>query len=68
MGIEVTVLRVFTDANGRFGNPLGVVDDSRRAAGERQRIATELGYSETVFVELPEDGFHTPRRPTSSPR
>ncbi|HET9566187.1 MAG TPA: PhzF family phenazine biosynthesis protein, partial [Mycobacterium sp.] len=28
MAIDVTVLRVFTDADGRFGNPLGVVDAS----------------------------------------
>ncbi len=26
MAIDVTVLRVFTDRDGRFGNPLGVVD------------------------------------------
>ena len=26
MGIDVTVLRVFTDSEGNFGNPLGVVD------------------------------------------
>lgn len=25
MAIDVTVLRVFTDRHGRFGNPLGVV-------------------------------------------
>ena len=28
MGIDVTVLRVFTDSEGNFGNPLGVVDAS----------------------------------------
>ena len=28
-------------------------------AGERQRIATELGYSETIFIDLPEDGSTT---------
>ena len=26
MSIDVTVLRVFTDSAGNFGNPLGVVD------------------------------------------
>lgn len=61
MGIEVTVLRVFTDANGRFGNPLGVVETAAAPPAERQRIATELGYSETVFVEPPEDDSHTAR-------
>ena len=28
MAIDVTVLRVFTDPDGNFGNPLGVVDAS----------------------------------------
>ncbi|MUL80287.1 MULTISPECIES: PhzF family phenazine biosynthesis protein [unclassified Mycolicibacterium] len=53
MAIDVTVLRVFTDSDGKYGNPLGVVDNSTVAPGDRQRIATELGYSETVFVDLP---------------
>ena len=56
MAIDVTVLRVFTDADGRYGNPLGVVDNGTVAPQDRQRIATELGYSETVFVDLPEPG------------
>jgi predicted PhzF superfamily epimerase YddE/YHI9 len=49
---SVRVLRVFTNAAGESGNSLGVVRD---AAGieraRRQEIATELGFSETVFVE-----------------
>ena len=59
MTVDVTVLRVFTDAEGNFGNPLGVVDAATVAAGERQRIATELGYSETIFIDLPPDGSTT---------
>ncbi|WP_167103239.1 PhzF family phenazine biosynthesis protein [Mycobacterium sp. DL592] len=59
MTVDVTVLRVFTDATGNFGNPLGVVNASTVAAGERQRIATELGYSETIFIELPDPGSTT---------
>ncbi|CAN3128498.1 PhzF family phenazine biosynthesis protein [Mycobacterium sp. smrl_JER01] len=59
MAIDVTVLRVFTDQDGRFGNPLGVVDAATVDAGDRQRIATELGYSETVFVTLPHAGTHS---------
>ncbi len=48
----VRVLRVFTDADGRSGNPLGIVRDAGAVEqGRRQQIATELGYSETVFVE-----------------
>jgi predicted PhzF superfamily epimerase YddE/YHI9 len=49
---EVRVLRVFTDADGNHGNPLGVVLDTRGLDdGRRQAIAAELGFSETVFVE-----------------
>jgi predicted PhzF superfamily epimerase YddE/YHI9 len=59
MAIDVTVLRVFTDPNGDFGNPLGVVDASQTEAGEHQRIATQLGYSETVFIEVPQSGTST---------
>ncbi len=59
MAIDVTVLRVFTDSDGRFGNPLGVIDNSTLDPSERQRIATELGYSETIFIDLPQAGRNT---------
>jgi predicted PhzF superfamily epimerase YddE/YHI9 len=59
MAIDVTVLRVFTDADGNFGNPLGVVDARQADPADRQRIATELGYSETIFVDVPESGAST---------
>ena len=55
-GIEVAVLRVFTNASGDFGNPLGVVDAAAVPAARRQALATYLGYSETVFVDLPPAG------------
>src|SRR3954465_15310030 len=46
------VLRVFTDENGSHGNPLGVVVKGGPWTRERrQAIATELGYSETVFFQ-----------------
>jgi predicted PhzF superfamily epimerase YddE/YHI9 len=61
MGFDVTVLRVFTDAAGNFGNPLGVVDASTVEIEWHQRIATQLGYSETVFVDLPSAGSTTAR-------
>jgi predicted PhzF superfamily epimerase YddE/YHI9 len=53
MSIDVTVLRVFTDSAGDFGNPLGVVDAAAVEPEQHQRTATQLGYSETVFVDLP---------------
>ena len=59
--IEVAVLRVFTDAAGDFGNPLGVVDAAAVPVPRRQALATELGYSETVFVDLPAAGATTAR-------
>jgi len=59
MAIDVTVLRVFTDPDGKFGNPLGVVDAGTVDPADRQRITTELGYSETVFIDVPEQGAST---------
>jgi predicted PhzF superfamily epimerase YddE/YHI9 len=59
MGFDVTVLRVFTDAAGNFGNPLGVVDASTVNAQWQQRIAAQLGYSETTFIDLPQAGSTT---------
>jgi predicted PhzF superfamily epimerase YddE/YHI9 len=59
MAIDVTVLRVFTDAGGNYGNPLGVVDNSTVEPADRQRIATQLGYSETIFIDLPAAGSNT---------
>jgi predicted PhzF superfamily epimerase YddE/YHI9 len=61
MAIDVTVLRVFTDNDGNFGNPLGVVDASTVDPGDRQRIATELGYSETIFIDVPPRGAGSAR-------
>lgn len=46
------VLRVFVNDEGEWGNPLGVfLDGAQVPEQERQRIAAELGFSETVFVE-----------------
>jgi predicted PhzF superfamily epimerase YddE/YHI9 len=56
MALDVTVLRVFTDAEGNHGNPLGVVDAAVAPPTERQAIATELGYSETIFIASPAAG------------
>ena len=59
MAIDVTVLRVFTDPDGNYGNPLGVVENSTVTPTDRQRIATQLGYSETIFIDLPQTGAST---------
>jgi predicted PhzF superfamily epimerase YddE/YHI9 len=59
MSIDVTVLRVFTDPDRNFGNPLGVVDASQIEPRDRQHLAAQLGYSETIFVDLPTAGSTT---------
>jgi predicted PhzF superfamily epimerase YddE/YHI9 len=54
---ELHVLRVFVNEDGEWGNPLGVfLDGGAIPEGERQRVAAELGFSETVFVEDRESG------------
>jgi len=72
MGIDVTVLRVFTDPDGNFGNPLGVVPVVSKAGqvgpSDRQRLATQLGYSETVFIDLPPSGSTTAHARIYTPR
>ncbi len=51
------ILRVFTDEDGEWGNPLGVfLDGAEVPAERRQAVAAELGYSETVFVDDRERG------------
>jgi predicted PhzF superfamily epimerase YddE/YHI9 len=51
------VLRVFLNDEGEFGNHLGVfLEGAEVPADRRQAIATELNYSETVFVDDPERG------------
>ncbi|WP_058042704.1 PhzF family phenazine biosynthesis protein [Streptomyces roseifaciens] len=65
--MDVHVLRVFTGGpdGAAGGNPLGVVADGPAVpdAAERQRLAAELGFSETVFVDDAGRGvvdIHTP--------
>ncbi|MGI9049220.1 MAG: PhzF family phenazine biosynthesis protein [Rubrobacteraceae bacterium] len=62
---ELHVLKVFVGDDGSGGNPLGVFLDGREIPGnERQRVAAELGFSETVFVDDAEQGearIFTPR-------
>ncbi|MEV6975939.1 PhzF family phenazine biosynthesis protein [Kitasatospora sp. NPDC093806] len=70
-GVPVRVLRVFADADGRYGNPLGVVLDGARVPGPaRQPLTAGLGYSETVFVDDPDSGrvqIFTPAAEISAP-
>ncbi len=51
------VLRVFVGDGGAGGNPLGVfLDGEEMPEDERQGVAADLGFSETVFVEDPGQG------------
>jgi predicted PhzF superfamily epimerase YddE/YHI9 len=68
MSIDVTVLRVFTDSEGNFGNPLGVIDATTVEPRDRQRVAAQLGYSETIFVDLPTAGSTTAHARIYTPR
>ncbi|TDU03086.1 PhzF family phenazine biosynthesis protein [Streptomyces sp. 846.5] len=51
-------LRVFTDPDGRHGNVLAVARDGAAFPDQasRQALARELGLSETVFVDDPQEG------------
>ena len=54
---ELHVLRVFCGDDGSWGNPLGVfLDGGAIPEAERQAVAADLGFSETVFVDDPESG------------
>ncbi|MGB3683733.1 MAG: PhzF family phenazine biosynthesis protein [Rubrobacteraceae bacterium] len=54
---ELHVLKVFVGDEGAGGNPLGVfLDGGDVPEAERQRVAADLGFSETVFVDDPETG------------
>ncbi|QQG97727.1 PhzF family phenazine biosynthesis protein [Mycobacteroides chelonae] len=59
MSVDVAVVRVFTDETGNFGNPLGIINGADVPASARQEVATRLGFSETVFVDLPAEGSNT---------
>ena len=51
------VLKVFVGEDGAGGNPLGVfLEGGEVPAGERQSVAADLGFSETVFVDDAERG------------
>ena len=54
---QLHILKVFVGESGAGGNPLGVfLDGGEIPEEERQRVAADLGFSETVFVEDAERG------------
>lgn len=51
------VLKVFVGEGGAGGNPLGVfLRGGEVPEGDRQAVAADLGFAETVFVDDPERG------------
>ena len=59
---QLHVLRVFTADDGSEGNPLGVfLDGAELPSEQRQAIAADLGYSETVFIDARKLGVLTDR-------
>jgi predicted PhzF superfamily epimerase YddE/YHI9 len=54
---ELHVVRVFCAPDGSGGNPLGVfLDGGSIEPADRQAVAAELGFAETVFVDDAERG------------
>ena len=52
MSARLDVLRVFVAPDGRGGNPLGIfLEPDALGGADPQRIAADLGFSETVFVD-----------------
>lgn len=66
--LNVEIVNALT-RNGKNGNPAGVVLEANSLSKvERQRIAAQVGYSETAFLEKTSTGdyrveFYTPVRP-----
>jgi len=50
--VDVHIVHVFTDKEGEFGSPTGIVVDEQRELSpeRRQEITKQLGFSETVFI------------------
>lgn len=65
--LEVTVLRVFTDVRGAFGNKIGLFTSNDVAPEERQQVAAQCRFSETVFVDLPDTSSATAQLHIYSP-
>jgi predicted PhzF superfamily epimerase YddE/YHI9 len=54
---KLHVLKVFVGEDGAGGNPLGVfLEGGEVPEGERQSVAADLGFSETVFIDDAERG------------
>jgi len=50
--ITYSILQVFVNNNGEYGNPVGIIIDDKQkfSADIRQKIAAKIGFSESVFI------------------
>jgi predicted PhzF superfamily epimerase YddE/YHI9 len=67
--ITVNILRAFVNKNGEFGNPTGVILDldQKLDTDNRQKIATKLHFTDTVFINSLEPvnvSFFNPQQET----
>lgn len=56
VGLFADVVNVFVDPRGQYGNPLGIIWSSDSTRGQEQQIASDLGFSETIFIDEVSDG------------
>lgn len=67
--IEVHILRAFVNKEGKYGNPTGIVLDLHKnlLSSQRQKIATQLHFTDTVFINNLNDvdvSFYNPQQET----
>src|SRR5690606_9535034 len=56
VGLFADVVNVFVDSRGQYGNPLGIIWSPDSTRGQEQQIASDLGFSETIFIDEVADG------------
>ncbi|NLG56773.1 MAG: PhzF family phenazine biosynthesis protein [Rhodococcus sp.] len=59
--MDLEVVHVFIDDDGRHGNALGIVDAASVPPKDYQYIAARSGLATTVFVDMPTDGSDSAR-------
>jgi len=67
--VVVNILRAFVNEKGNYGNPTGIIVDEEQkfTSTERQKIATLLHYTDTVFlndIEMANVSFFNPEQET----
>lgn len=67
--VRINILRAFINKEGKFGNPTGIVVDCEQnlTTTDRQKIATKLHFTDTVFInnlETVDVSFFNPQQET----